>query len=61
MRLGNHILSTGYLEIGAFHFTKVTEHDNISFDYKVIKDENGKEDGKKVVTNSEEEVSKKKA
>ena len=51
----------GYLEDKAYHFTKVTEHNNIGFDYKVIEDEDGKEDSKEVITNLEEETSKKRA
>lgn len=45
-RLGVHILSTEYLEDGAFSFIAVTEHDNISFDHEVVEDEDGKENGK---------------
>ena len=61
LRLGLHILSTGYLEDGARYFTKITEHNNTGFDRKVVKDEDGEEDSKEAVTNSEEEASKKKA
>lgn len=61
LRLGLHILSTEYLEDGAPHFTKVTKHDNTGFDCKVVSDEDGEENGKETVTNSEEEVSKKRA
>lgn len=61
LRLSVHILSMEYLEDGVFCFTEVTEYDNIGFDHKVVEDEDGKEDGKKRVTNSEEEASKKKA
>lgn len=59
LRLGVHILSTGYLKNGASCFTKVTKYDNIGFDHKVVENENGKKDGKKAVINSEEEASKK--
>ena len=61
LRLDLHISSTRYLENRASHFTKVTEHDNTSFDRKVFDDENGKKDGEETVTNSEEEASKKRA
>ena len=59
LRLDLHILSTGYLEDRATRFTKFTEYNNSSFDHKVVEDEDGKEDGEEVVTDSEEEVSKK--
>ena len=60
LTLGVHILSTEYLEDKASYFTKVIEHDNIGFDCKVVKDEDGKEDSKKAVTNLEEEARKEK-
>ena len=59
LRIGLHILSTGYPEDGALCFTKVTEHENTGFDCKVVADEDGKEDGEEAVTNSEEKTSKK--
>lgn len=58
LRLDIYILSTRYLKNRAPCFFKVTEHNNICFDYKIIEDENGKEDGKEMVTNLEEEASK---
>lgn len=61
LRLGLYILSIRYLEDGAFCFTKVIKHDNIGFDRKMVDNENGKEDGKEAVTNSEVEVRKKTA
>lgn len=61
LRLGVYILSIEYLEDRAFYFTKVTEYDNSNFDCKVIEDENSEEDGIEAVTNSKENVSKKKA
>ena len=51
----------GYLEDGAPRFTEVTEHDNTGFNREVVEDEDGEEDGKEVVTDSEEEASKKRA
>lgn len=59
LRLGVQILSTGNLEDEGSRFTKVTEYNNIDFDRKMLKDKNGKEDGKEVVTNLEEKASKK--
>lgn len=59
MRLDVHILSIGYLKDKALCFTKVTEHNNIGFNRKVVENENGKKDGKETVINSEEEMSKK--
>ena len=50
-----------YLEDGTPCFIKVTEHDNTGFDRKVVEDEDGEEDDKEAVTNSEEEASKKSA
>ena len=50
-----------YLEDGAPYFIEVIEYNNISFDYKIVEDEDGKEDSKEAVTNSEEETSKKRA
>ena len=61
MRLGLHISSTGYPEDRTFCFTKVTEHNNTSFNYKVVEDEDGKKDGKEAITDSKEETSKKRA
>lgn len=61
MRLGIYILCTGYLENRAPYFSKVTEHNNINFNRKIVEDEDNKEDGKEAVTNSEEETSKKRA
>ena len=61
LRLGLHISSMGYLEDGAPRFTKVTEHDNTSFDREVVEDEDGEEACKEAVTDSEEEASKKRA
>lgn len=61
LRLGIYISSTRYLEDGASCFTKVTKYNNIDFDCEVVEDENGKEDGKEAVTNSEEKTSKKRA
>lgn len=61
LRLGVYILSIEYLEDGTFYFTKVTEYDNSNFDCKVIEDENSEEDGIEAVTNSKENVNKKKA
>lgn len=46
LKLGVHILSTGYLKDGT-RFTKVTKHDNICFDHKMVENKNAKEDGKK--------------
>ena len=61
LRLAAHNLSIGYLENGAPCFIKAIEYDNISFDCKVVEDEDGEEDGKEIVTNSEEDASKKQA
>ena len=60
LRLGIHISSMRYLEDEAFCFTEVTKYDNIGFDHKVVQVEDGKEDGKETITDSEEEASKKK-
>ena len=61
LRLGFHISSTRYLEDGASCFTEVIEHDNIGFDRKVVENENGAEDSKEAVIDSEEGASKKRA
>lgn len=61
LRLGVHILSIRYLEDWALCFNKITKYENISFDRKVVEDEDSKEDGKEAVTHSEEEASRKKA
>lgn len=50
-----------YLENRASCLTEVTEYDNIGFDCNVVEHGNGKKNGKKVVTNSKEEASKKRA
>lgn len=60
LRLDLHILFTGYLENGSSCFIKVTEHDNIDFDHKILEDEDSKKDSKKAVINSEEKTRKKK-
>ena len=54
-------MSTGYLKDEAPCFIEVIEYDNTGFDHKVVEDKDGKEDGKEVVTDSEEETSKKRA
>ena len=51
----------GYLQDRSPHFTKVNEYDNINFDRKVVKHENGEEDSKELVINSEKEAINKKA
>ena len=62
LRLVVYISSIGYLENGTPCFIEVTEYDNISFDSKVVEDEDGKKElGKKAVIDSEEKASKKKA
>ena len=58
LRLSVHILSTGYLENFVFCFIEVTEHYNIGFNCKVVKNEDGKEDSKEAVINSEKKASK---
>lgn len=50
-----------YLKDGVSYFIKITEHNNIGFDCKVIENKDGKKDGKETITNSKEEISKKKA
>lgn len=50
-----------YLKDKVSYFIDLTEHDNIGFDCKVVKDENGKEDGEEAVIDSKEEMYKKKA
>lgn len=49
-----------YLKDGTFYFIKIIEYDNLDFIYKMIKDKICKKDSKKMDTNLEEEVSKKK-
>lgn len=61
LRLGFHISSTGYLKDGALCFTEVSEYDNTGFDCKVVEDEDGEEDSKEAVTDSEKEASKKRS
>ena len=61
LRLDVHILSMMYYEERAFHFIKATKYNNISFDRKVVENENGKKDSKKTITNLEKEANKKKA
>ena len=61
LKLGVHILSTGYLENRAFYLTKVIKYDNFDFNHKMVKDKDGEEDGKKVITNLKEEASKTRA
>lgn len=46
LRLSIYLLSIGYLENGAFFITKVTEHKNIGFYYKVVDNEDNKKDRK---------------
>ena len=52
LKMGVHILSIRYLEDEPFCFTKITKYDNLSFDNKVVEDEDGKKnsnmDGKDV-------------
>ena len=50
----------GYLEDRVPCFTKVTKHNNIGFDRKVVEDEDGEEDGKETVIELKQETSKKK-
>lgn len=59
LKLGLYILSTEYPENGAPCFTKVTEYNNISFNGKVVENEDSIKDEKEAVTNSEKETSKK--
>ena len=61
LRLRFHISSMEYLENGVLCFIEVIEDNNISFDRKMVEDEDGKEDGKEAVTVLEEEASKKMA
>ena len=61
LRLGLNISSIGYLKDGASRITEVTKYNNIGFDYKVVEDEDSKEDSKEAVTNLEEKASKKRA
>lgn len=51
----------GYFKDKTTRFTKVTENNNIGFDCKEVEDIDGKEDGKEVVTDFQEETSKKSA
>ena len=46
-----------YLEDVDPRFIKVNEYDNTGFDRKMVEDEDGEEDGKETVTDSEEEAS----
>lgn len=61
MRLSIHILCIKYLEDRDFYFIKIFKYNNISFDCKIIEDEDSKEDDKKTVTDLEKKTSKKKA
>lgn len=61
LRLNVHILSKKYLEDRIFCFIKITEHDNINFNYQIIEDDNNKKNGKKAITDLEKKRSKKKA
>lgn len=49
----------GYQEDEAICFIKVTKHDNISFNCKVVENEDGEKDVKEAVINLEEEANKK--
>lgn len=51
----------GYLKYGASCFIEVIKYNNIGFDRKVVEDKDSKEDGKKMITNSEKKASKNKA
>lgn len=61
LKLGLHILSMGYLEDSVSCFIKITKPDNIGFDPKMVKDEDGKENDKEAVIDSKEKASRKKA
>ena len=50
-----------YLEDGVLCFTKVTKHNNIDLNHKMVEDKDGEEDAKEASTNSDEEIRKKKA
>lgn len=60
LRLNVHILSKRYLEDRTLCFTKITEHDNVDFNFQMIEDDNNKKNGKKAVTDLEKKGSKKK-
>lgn len=49
LRLGVHILSTGYLKNKALCFTELFDHNNVSFNQKIVADEDSKEGSKEVV------------